>query len=202
MILLFIPRLLLAIVIRVIARTVAKALKAWLILLFQKIGLETLAERAKIKQFLQTAHIRANFSTIIADLVYRIIYLIGINIAFETLGLYVISNLISDLIVYIPNLFVAVLIILVGAFVARLVRDITDAAVVTSKTRLDRLGQVMYIVVMIFVLVTALKQAQIDISFLTENINTIVMGIMLALGLAFWLWGKDKAKEIIEKYIK
>gem|GEM_PF-5977968 len=38
---------------------------------------------------------------------------------------------------------------------------------------------------MLFAIVTALKQARIDISFLTDNINTIVMGIMLALGLAF-----------------
>jgi hypothetical protein len=55
---------------------------------------------------------------------------------------------------------------------------------------------------MLFAIVTALKQAQVDISFLTDNINTIVMWIMLALWLAFGLWGKDKAKELIEKYIK
>jgi hypothetical protein len=29
-----------------------------------------------------------------------------------------------------------------------------------------------------------------------------VMGIMLAFGLAFWLGWKDKAKEVIEKYMK
>lgn len=139
---------------------------------------------------------------IVAEIFYRILYLVGLNIAFELLWLDVVSNLISDLISYIPNLFVAVVLIVVGTFAAKFVKDITDGATATAQIDSPWIGHIVYIVVLLFALVTALKQAKIDISFLTDNINTFFMGVMLAFGLAFGLWWKDKAKEIIEKYSK
>lgn len=109
-------------------------------------------------------------------------YLVGLNIAFDILGLTVVSTLISDLISYIPNLFVAVILIVIGSYAAKFVKDITDGAIATAKVEEHKwVGHVAYIVVMVFAIITALKQARIDISFLTDNINTIVMGIMLAL---------------------
>lgn len=64
---------------------------------------------------------------------------------------------------------------LVGAFIAKFIKDLTDGAVATAKMKHTWLGHVVYVIIMLFAIVTALKQAQVDISFLTDNINTIVM---------------------------
>jgi len=138
---------------------------------------------------------------VIGNIAYWIIYLFGINISFNSLGLDVVSDLISDLIAYIPNLFVAVIILLVGTFIAKFVKDLINGAVAASNSTVLRAGKAGYFAVMFFTVITALKQAGIDISFLTENVNTIVMGIMLALGLAFGLGGKDKAQQMLEKWM-
>lgn len=183
----FVPRLVIAVVIWVLAWLIAKAIKTGVHIALDKLGVERMAIRAKINQFLANANYHGGFSEIVADIIFWLLYLFGINIAFEVLGLSVISNLISDLIAYIPNLFVAVLIILVGAMIAKFVKDLTDGAAKTAKFQSAWLGHFAYVIVMLFVIVTALKQAQVDISFLTDNINTIMMGIMLALGLAFGL---------------
>lgn len=103
------------------------------------------------------------------------------------MGLTTVSTLISDLISYIPNLFIAVILIVIGSYAAKFVKDITDGAMATAEVEHKWVGHILYIVVMVFAIITALKQAKIDISFLTDNLNTIVMGIMLALGLAFGL---------------
>lgn len=198
----FIPKLIVAILIWVVAWLVARVIKIGLGFILKKAHVDTLANKLNINKFLKNANFHSGFSGIIADIVFWLIYLFGINIALEYLGLQVVSELIADLIEYIPNLFVAVLIILLGTFVAKFVKDLTDGAVATAKMKTDRLGHVVYVILMLFVIVTALKQAQVDISFLVDNINTIVMGVMLAIWLAFGLWGKDKAKEIIEKYTK
>ena len=76
---------------------------------------------------------------------------------------------------------------IVGVVIARFVKDLTDGAVATAHIKHNWLGHVVYMIIMLFIIVTALKQAQVDISFITDNINTIVMGIMLAFGLAFGL---------------
>ncbi len=199
----FIPDLILAIVVRIVAWALAKILKQGAEYLLHKIGLDRLAERANVNTFLRNANLGGSATAIISNIVYWFVYLFGISIVFEILGLRVISDLVNTFIEYIPNLFVAVLIVLVGAFVAKFIKHLTDGA--TATTKMDNhnwLGHVVYIIIMLFAIVTALKQAQVDISFLTDNINTIVMGIMLALGLSFGLGGKDRAKELIDKYLK
>jgi hypothetical protein len=199
----FLPKLVFALIVWIVFWFVAKAVRAWVIFLAEKVGLEKITEKTGIGQFVSNANFKQSTSGVIAALFYWIVYLIGLNIAFDTMGLTTVSTLISDLISYIPNLFIAVILIVIGSYAAKFVKDVTDGAMVTAKVEEHKwVGHVAYIVVMVFAIITALKQAKIDISFLTDNLNTIVMGIMLALGLAFGLWWKDKAKEVIEKYMK
>jgi len=198
----FLPKLLFALVVWIVFWFLAKAVRAGVLFLAEKIWLERLTEKTWIWKFISNANFKQSTSWVIAALFYWIVYLVGLNIAFDALWLQVVSTLISDLISYIPNLFIAVILIVVGSYAAKFVKDVTDWALATAEISHPLVGHIAYIVVMLFAIVTALKQARIDISFLTDNINTIVMGIMLALGLAFWLWGKDKAKEIVEKYMK
>lgn len=199
----FLPKLVFALVVWIVFRFIAKAVRAGVVFLAEKIGLEKLTEKTGIWKFLSNANFKQSTSEVIGALFYWIVYLIGLNIAFDTLGLQAVSTLISDLISYIPNLFIAVILIVVGSYAAKFVKDLTDGAMTTAHVEEHKwVSHVAYIVVMVFAIITALKQARIDISFLTDNLNTIVMGIMLALWLAFWLWWKDKAKEVIEKYMK
>ncbi len=199
----FVPDLIIAILVWIVSWALAKILKQGAEYLLHKIGLDRLAEKANVNTFLRNANLGGSATAIIANIVYWFVYLFGISIVFEILGLRVISDLVNTFIEYIPNLFVAVLIVLVGAFVAKFVKHLTDGATATTQmSNHSRLGHVVYIIIMLFAIVTALKQAQVDISFLTDNINTIVMGIMLALGLAFGLGGKEKAQSLIEKYLK
>lgn len=195
----FLPRLWVAIVVRILFWFIAKAVKSGINALSNRIGIERVADKANVNEFLTKANMKWWLSGLISNIAYWIIYLFGINIALNSLGLDVVSDLISQLIAYIPNLFVAVIILLVWAFIAKFVRDLILGAVAASNSDMTRAGKAWYIVVMFFAIVTALKQAQIDITFLTDNVNTIVMWIMLALWLAFWLWGKDKASSLLDK---
>ena len=49
------------------------------------------------------------------------------------MGLTTVSTLISDLISYIPNLFIAVILIVIGSYAAKFVKDITDGAMATAE---------------------------------------------------------------------
>ncbi|USN55294.1 MAG: hypothetical protein H6765_01495 [Candidatus Peribacteria bacterium] len=198
----FLPSLIVAILVWVLAWFVARIIKLGVHIVLKKMHLDTMSKKVGIENFLKNANFAGGLSLIIADIIFWLFYLFGINVAFNILGLDVISNLISDLIQYIPNLFVAVLIMIVGMFVAKFVRDLVDAAIATAKMEGKWISHVAYVIIMLFAIFSALKQAKVDISFLEENINTIVMGLMLAIGLAFGLGGKDKAKELIDKYVK
>ncbi len=197
----FLPRLWVAIVVWVLFWFIAKAVRSWIAALSHRLGVDRIADKANVNSFLTKANMEWWLSWLIWSIAYWIIYLFWINIALNSLWLDVVSDLISDLIAYIPNLFIAVIILLVWAFIAKFVNDLITGAVAASNSNITRAWKAWYIVVMFFAIVTALKQAQIDITFLTDNVNTIVMGIMLALWLSFWLGWKDKAKELIDKWM-
>ena len=195
----FLPRLGIAIIVWIIFWFIAKVVRSVITKLSEKIWVERVADKANINDFLSKANMKWGLSWLFGAIAYWIIYLFGINLSFDTLGLTAVTDLISELIAYIPNLFVAVIILLVGSFIAKFVKDLINGAIAASNSTLTRWGKAGYIAIMFFAVVTALKQAGVDISFLTENVNTIVMGIMLALGLAFGLGGQWKAKEMLEK---
>ncbi len=197
----FLPKLWLAILIWIVFWFLAKAVKGIVTRLAHTLWVEKLADKVNMNTFLQQANIKSWLSGLFWKIVYWVIYLIGINISLDTLWLDVVSQLISDLIAYIPNLFVAIVIILIWTFIAKFIRDIINGAVAASNSPINWAGKAGYIAVMFFVVITALKQAQVDISFLTDNVNTIVMWIMLALWLAFGLGWKDKAKDTLDKWM-
>lgn len=198
----FLPKFIFALIVWVLFWFLAKAVRAGVFFLAEKIWLDKITENTGIGKFVSNTNFNQSSSWIVATLFYWIVYLVWLNIAFDLLWLQVVSLLISELISYIPNLFVAVILIVVGTYAAMLVKEIIDGGLATADVSHPLVGQIAYVVVLFFAIITALKQARIDISFLTENINTIVMGIMLAFWLAFGLWGKDKAKEVIEKYLR
>ncbi len=197
----YLPKLWTAIIVWILFRFIAKAIKKGIIVLSNKLGVEKIADRANINDFLNKANMPWGLSGLIWSIAYWIIFLFWINISFNTLWLDVVSNLISDLITYIPNLFIAVIVLLVWSFIAKFIKDlITWAVAASNSTNMSWAAKASYIIVMFFTIITALKQAKIDITFLTDNVNTIVMWIMLAFWLAFGLWGKEKAKEFIDKH--
>jgi len=196
----FLPKVAIALIVWFLSRLLARVISKAITILWDKLWLNKVADKAGIGSFLKDANF-GTLSNVLGKIVYWVIYLVGITMVFDMLDLTVVSDLISSLIDYLPNLFVAILIILIGAFIANMVKDLINGTVKASKSNITWAGQAGYIVVMFSTVMTALNQAQIDISFITDNINTIVMGICLALALAFGLGGKEKAKEIIEKMV-
>ncbi len=123
--------------------------------------------------------------------------------AVELLRLGVLSNLLQKFVLWLPNLIVALLIVLVGLVFA----DFIQGAIEKAKLKgIKALSYASKIVVIIFVAIIALKQIGVDVS-LAENTFLIVVGgialaLALAVGLGFGFAFKDEARNIIKKVKK
>lgn len=126
-IILFVPKLFTCIAILLIGYLVAKFLGKIFNKILHKIGFDRLVERGGVKRALSRTNWEA--SDILGKVLFYFIMLFALQMAFGVFGPNPISTLLTGIIAYLPNIFVAVVIILIVAAVAAGVKQIIQAAI-------------------------------------------------------------------------
>ena len=106
-----------ALLIALVGWFVAKAVASILNMVLERVGFDRVVERGGVRQVL--ARSKYDPSDILAKLVFWTIMLFVLQLAFGVFGSNPISDLLRGLIAYLPNVFVAILIIVIAAAVAR-----------------------------------------------------------------------------------
>lgn len=118
----FVPKLVAALFILLAGYLVARAVAGILNRVLERVGFDRVVERGGVPQVL--ARSKHDASDILAKLVFWTIMLLALQMAFGVFGSNPVSDLLRGLIAYLPNLFVAILIIVIAAAVARAVTDL------------------------------------------------------------------------------
>ena len=129
------------------------------------------------------------------------IRLIALVVAFDALGLPAVSDVLRQLLVWLPNLAVALAVLIIGGLAANALAGLVRGA--TAKADLgkpDLLANVSRVAVWAFAIVVAVNQ----IGIARELVNTLFMAtvgaIALALGLAFGIGGRETAAQIVREW--
>jgi hypothetical protein len=121
----FVPKLAAALVVLIIGYLVAKAVAGILNKVLERVGFDRAVERGGVKQAL--ARSRYDASDLIAKVVFWLIFLVTLQIAFGLFGPNPVSDLLRGLISYLPNVLVAILIIVIAAAIAKAVTDLLSS---------------------------------------------------------------------------
>ena len=196
----FIPALIGALIILIIGWVLSGIIARVVETVLNKVGFEHAAERTGITGVISRSGagtMRA--SHVIAELVKWFIRLIFIEIAAQALHLAEVTTLINSIVLFIPNLVVALIIILVGVlaaqFIGRLVRGSLSKA---NFQQANVFGAVAEYGIIGLAVVTALNQIGVATMIVTILFAGIVGALALAAGLAFGLGGRETAAEIWE----
>jgi hypothetical protein len=197
----FLPKLVAAILIFAIGLLIANLVKAAVTRLLSATQLEPFAERVGMGRVLRSMGTQLTAKDILGEIVRWSIILIFLLPASEVLGLNQLSELIDGIIQFIPNVIIAVLVLMVGAILADILGEIvggTSHAIGASTANV--LAVISKYAVIVFSVLVALSELRVA----PELINTLVTGFvaMLALagGLAFGLGGKDTAAELLATF--
>jgi hypothetical protein len=181
----------------IIAKIMAKAIKTAL----KKIGIDKLGEKLNEIDIVHKANIDIKFSEVISKMVYYIMMLIFTVAATSVLGIPEISDLVTDIINFVPNLIVAIIVLFLGTLLADRLRKFVDTALKSLGVASSGLiSSFLFYFLFINIVIVALSQAKIDTSFLSQNISIIIGGIVLAFAIGYGLASKDVMSNIVASF--
>ncbi|BDD83190.1 hypothetical protein TPB0596_29530 [Tsukamurella pulmonis] len=122
----FVPKLAAFLAIAIIGWIVAKILSAVVAKILAKVGFGRLAERSGLQSVLARSDYDA--ATLLAKVVYYAVLLITLQLAIGVFGPNPIGDLLSRFVAWLPKLFVAIIIIVIVAAIAKAVKDIVGGA--------------------------------------------------------------------------
>jgi hypothetical protein len=197
----FVPRLLVALAIVLAGWLLAKAVRFAFMRALRAINFHVLTERAGIDGFLKQGGIETDSTAISGVLAYWFTLLISLLIAFNSLGLDYATDLVRNVVLLVPRLFIGLLILTLGAYFARFVgnalRGYCAGAGIGDADLLGRLAQY---AVLLFVVLIALDHLDVGGQLLQTTFLIAFAGVVLALALAFGLGGRDWAAALLERW--
>jgi hypothetical protein len=180
---------------------IASLIERGLAAVLRTIRFNDLAQRAGLSDFIQRMGMDTDAAGMIGLVVKWFVRLIALVVAFDALGLPAVSEVLRQLLLWLPNVVVALVVLVVGGLAARTLSNVVrGAASEAGLSNTDFLAKAAAVVVWAFAIVVAVNQLGIA----TELVNTLFMAIVGALalgtGLAFGLGGRETAGEILRKW--
>jgi flagellar biosynthesis protein FliQ len=197
----FLPRLLLAIIILIAGWIVAKAVRFAISRGLRAVNFHVVTERAGIDAFLRDGGIHGDFTDIVAVVFYWIVILAALVMGFNLLGLSYITDLLSQVLLFVPKVLVALLILAFGAYFARFVGNAVAAYCRNIHLQdSDLMGGIARYAILTFVILVALDQVNVGGDIVRQTFLILLAGIVLALALAFGIGGRDWAADLLERW--
>lgn len=191
----FLPNLFAGVLILLIGVLIASILKHLIVTLFSFLKLDDLVHKTKLLPKGQLK-IWVEVLTEIFKWMLIIVFLIP---TLEIWGLSKATSVLNDLLYYLPNVVVAVVIAFVGLLAANLTADLVRHSVKTIGAQsANTLSVFAKWTINFFTVLVVLNQLGVVQDLIRILFTGIVAMLSLAGGLAFGLGGKDVAKEILE----
>ncbi len=198
-----IPRIIGFLIILVIGWIISGLLASAVAALLRAVKFNVLAQRSGFQGFIHNMGLRTDPSGLLADIVKWFVRLIVLVVAFDALGLPAVSAVLQQFLLWIPNLVVAVVILVIAGLAANALGDLIRGATAQAGfSNPDLLATITRVAVWAFGIVVAVNQ----IGIAQTLVNTLFMGFVgalaLAAGLAFGLGGRDTAGQIVDGWYR
>jgi len=200
---LFVSNLLLVLILSLIGWLVSKfIIKIGVTNLLKVLKVDDLSRRIDLDTILAKGGINNGLSDLVGIICYWLSLLITFVVALNAVGLTVAADLLQKIVLFVPNIIAAVFILIVGMFVAVLLRNIVRVA--ASNAGINQgvlMSNVCEVAVMVFAVAIALEQLQIGGKIIDLTISIILGSFGLGFALAFGLGCKDMVGKSVHDFL-
>ncbi|MEW6600501.1 MAG: hypothetical protein AB1499_05975 [Nitrospirota bacterium] len=199
----FLPNLLMSIVILFIGFVAGFILRMIFLKIFRAVNIDTISERSGAVEMLKKGGMKEPVSELLSGLIGWITVVIFAGISLSSLQMPTVDKLLESFLLYIPNLFIACLILMIGYLLGNFLSRAALIAAVNAGIKVSGLiARFVKFTVLVLALTMALEQLGIGKETVLIAFAIIFGGIVLAFAVSFGLGGRDIAREYLEKKIK
>jgi len=182
---------------------IAKYVRKLAIRLLRVMRLDIAAEKSGLEDFLSRGGVKFTTVTLLGNMIYWLIIFVILLGALNILGLEVAADLFNKIILYIPNVLIAMIVVIFGMMFAKFIQGVTFTYLSNIKIEGAELISIMArYAILLFVMSMALEQLAIGGQILVSAFQIAFGALCLALALAFGLGGRDRAGKIVENMWK
>lgn len=179
------------------AKTIARVIKKVL----SKVGIDKLAERLNEIEIVYKSNIKIVPSILLSKIVYYMLMLIVIMAATDVLKMQAVSELVNDIINYIPSLLTAMMVLAIGILVADTVKNAVQTACTSLAIPAGKvISSVVFYFLFINVLMMALSQAKLETGFIESNISIILAGVVGAFAIGYGFASRNIVASLLTSF--
>lgn len=198
----FVPQLIAALLLLFIGWILAKVARTGVRRLLTTLKFDKITEKSGLEAFMQHADLELSLAGVIGNLVYWLIILVMIVTVANSLGLQMVADLFNKVVFYIPNVIVAILVLVFGTILARFINRLVFAWL--NNMEFDgalTVSTFSEYAMMVFVFFIAMEQLQIANELLTAAFIIAFGAVGLAFAIAFGMGARDWAGRVVEKLV-
>ena len=197
----FIPKFIGFLIVLLVGYFIAKAIAKALNSILERVGFDKAVERGGVKKALASSKYDA--SDIVAKLIFYVLFLLVLQMAFGVFGDNPISDLLHSVIGYLPRVIVAVIIIVIASAVGAAVREMIDASLgsLSYGKALGNGAGAAILVVGVFAALNELLIAPAIVTGLFYALLAIIVGsLVIAVGGGGIVPMRERWQNVLDKY--
>lgn len=180
-----------------IAKLVAKMVKKLLV----KLNVDILGDKLNDVDLLKKSNFNIEISSTLSKIFYYVMMLFFLVASVDILGMDSLSNLVRDLINYIPQFLTALVLLAVGLLIADTLSGIIKSTCASlGIPSAGIIGSMAFWIIFLTIGVSALSQAGIDTDFIRANISILLAGVIFAFAIGYGLASKNTVENFLSSF--
>jgi Mechanosensitive ion channel, conserved TM helix len=196
----FLPNLLAGIIVFAVGIAVAWLVKILVVRIFRLLKLDAAFARSGLTDALQRMAVKDTPAKLIGRMFFWLVAAVFFVLSLSVMRIPVVDSLLERFLIYLPNIFVALIIMAIGDLLGNFAGRAALIASVNAGVRISALlSRGVKAFIILFAFAMALEQLGIGRSTVIAAFTIVFGGTVLALALAFGLGGQDVARKLLER---
>lgn len=195
------PKVIGGILLLILGWLIAKFLSRMVKKVFSSKKLAGLTKTFDESSVISAVEMDINLATVLSRFVYWVVMILFLVIVSDNMGWSAVSEEIGSLFRYLPKLFIATIIFVIGMYIADVIRQLLKASLNSiSFGGGTFVSNVVYYIIMILITITALNQAGVETTLISSNLSIIIGCVLLAFAIGFGLASRDVIRKMLFSY--
>lgn len=196
-----IPNVIGAILILIIGWIITKIVLIILKRVLKLTKVDRVTELINEKDLFGTTDLKFNVSGVITGFVKWILYLVFLIVASDIMDWRIVSVEIGNLLRYLPKLFSAIALLMIGLYIANFLKKAIFGLFESFDLAGSKLvSNLVFYVIAVIIVITALNQAGIDTSVITNNVTIILAAFLAAIAIGFGFGSKEVVADLLRSF--